>query len=461
MSALAEAALAAAAPETDPPFLQAPVHSEESLALRFAARHANDLRYVAPWGRWLRWDGTRWAFDDSLGAFDLARRICREAAAECEKPSTAAALASAKCVAAVERLAKADRRLAATVKQWDADPWVLNTPGGVIDLRTGTLRRHAPEYHHTMITAVAPGGDCPRWRMFLDDVTDGDKGLQAFLQRLAGYGLTGSTREHSLAFLYGTGANGKSVFTATIAGVLGDYHKTAPIETFTASAGDRHPTDLAMLRGARLVTVVETEEGRRWAESRIKSLTGGDTIAARFMRRDFFEFKPQFKLLIAGNHKPALRSVDEAIRRRFHLVPFTVTIPAEKRDPDLCEKLQGEWPGILAWAIDGCLAWQRDGLMPPDAVIDATAHYLDGQDAIAAWLDETCTKDPEAWETRVDLFASWKAWAEKSGEFVLPRRRFLDAFETRGFTSHRRNSGRGFYGVRINRHDNSDAYWNR
>jgi putative DNA primase/helicase len=187
----------------------------------------------------------------------------------------------------------------------------------------------------------------------------------AYLQRAVGYALTGLTQEHALFFAYGTGANGKSVLLSTAAGLLGDYHKTAPIETFTASNSDRHPTDLASLRGARLVTATETEEGRRWAEARIKQLTGGDTISARFMRQDFFEFAPSFKLFIAGNHKPSLRSVDEAIRRRFHLVPFAVTIPSEERDSDLAEKLKDEWPGILAWLIEGCLEWQTEGLRRP------------------------------------------------------------------------------------------------
>jgi putative DNA primase/helicase len=192
------------------------------------------------------------------------------------------------------------------------------------------------------------------------------------MQRMFGYALTGDTTAHALFFLFGTGANGKSVTIDTIAGILNDYHRTAAIETFTASTTERHPTDLAGLRGARLVTAVETEEDRRWAESRIKTLTRGDTIAARFMRQDYFEFAPQFKLVIAGNHKPGLRSVDEAIRRRFHLLPFTVTIPHAERNPNLREQLKAEWPGILSWMLEGCLDWQRRGLCPPKAVLDAT-----------------------------------------------------------------------------------------
>ena len=258
----------------------------------------------------------------------MARRICRDASAECNgKKGEKAALASAKTVSAIERLAKSDRRIAATIDQWDADPWLLNTPDGVVDLRTGTLRAHRASDYMTKITVAGPGGACPIFLRFLDRITGSDPELVAYLRRALGYALTGITREHALFFGYGTGANGKSVLLSTVAGILGDYHKTAPIETFTASNVDRHPTDLAMLRGARLVTATETEEGRQWAESRIKTLTGGDRVSARFMRQDFFEFTPQFKLFIAGNHRPGLRSVDEAIRRRFHLVPFAVTIP--------------------------------------------------------------------------------------------------------------------------------------
>jgi putative DNA primase/helicase len=339
-----------------------PAFTDEALALRFAELRQDDLRYVASWSRWLHWSGSQWLMDETLLAFDMARAVCREAAAECNDSKTAAVLASARTVASVERLARCDRRLAATVNQWDTDIWLLNTPDGTIDLRVGVMQPHNPMDYITRTTAISPCGDCPMWIAFLNQVTAGDMDLQRFLQRVFGYGLTGDTSAHALFFLFGTGANGKSVTVDTVAGILDGYHKAAAIETFTASNSERHPTDLAGLRGARLVPAVETEEGRRWAESRIKALTGGDKIAARFMRQDFFEFQPHFKLVIAGNHKPGLRSVDEAIRRRFHLLPFTVTIPPAARDPHLREKLRREWPGILAWMIEGCLEWQRTGL---------------------------------------------------------------------------------------------------
>ena len=304
----------------------------------------------------------------------------------------------------------------------------------MVNLRTGDTLAHDPARYITKITAVAHGGECPLWRRFLDEITTGNAELQGFLQRVVGYALTGSTREHALFFAYGTGGNGKGIFLNTVSAILADYAKTAPMETFTATQNDRHPTELAGLMGARLVTAQETESGKRWAESKIKSMTGGDPISARFMRQDFFEFTPQFKLLIAGNHKPGLRGVDEAIRRRFHLIPFTVTIPPEERDKDLAEKLKPEWGGILRWMIEGCLEWQRVGLAPPAIVRDATEAYLAAEDAIAQWLDECCCHDPAYAERSSVLFANWKSWAEQAGEFAGSQKRFSQALEDRGLS---------------------------
>jgi hypothetical protein len=270
--------------------LEAREFSDDSLASRFTQRHGDDLRYVAARGRWLKWDGMRWVPDDTQYVVDRAREICRAASAECAAPSVATRVASAATVTAVDRLARADRRHAATVDQWDSDAWLLNTPGGIVDLRTGDIQAHRPDAYCTKMTAVAPGGRCPQWHAFLKRVTGGDRELQAFLSRMVGYCLTADTREQALFFLYGTGANGKSVLLSTVTGIVNDYSKSAPIETFVASRSEHHPTDLAGLQGARLVTVTETEDGRRWDESKIKSITGGDRISARFMRQDYFEF---------------------------------------------------------------------------------------------------------------------------------------------------------------------------
>ena len=202
-----------------------PAYSDDALALRFSERHGETMRYVAAWGRWLEWRVNHWQFDETVVVFDMARAVCREAAAECNQAKIASAIASAKTVSAVERLARSDRRHAATVDQWDADPWLLNTPGGVIDLRSGANRPAQPEDHMTKITAVGPGGECPRWLKFLDEITASDAELQSYLRRVLGYALTGDTREHALFFGYGTGRNGKSVLLKTAADILGNYHK--------------------------------------------------------------------------------------------------------------------------------------------------------------------------------------------------------------------------------------------
>jgi putative DNA primase/helicase len=426
-----------------------PHFSEDALALRFSELYADDLRYVARWGQWLRWDSARWAEDATHHVFDLAREICREASAECgeNEKATATRLASKSTRAAVESLAQADRRHAATVEQWDSDPWLLNTPTGTVNLTTGELCPHLHEDYITKVTAAAPGGDCPLWLKFLSRVTGEDAELQAFLQRMIGYCLTGNTREHALFFLYGTGANGKSVFLSTILTLLKDYAVTAPSSVFTVTGQQQHPTELAGLRGARLVASIEIEDGARWAESKIKSLTGGDSIAARFMRQDFFEFTPEFKLVIAANHKPRLRSIDEAIRRRMNLIPFTVTIPEQERDLQLAEKLMAEFPGILQWAIDGCAAWQHEGLNSPTSVKAATAEYLAAEDQIAQWLDDRCVADPRCWSTSGALFADYQKWCQSTGEHERSQRRFSTELEGRGFEPERTKTARGFRGI--------------
>jgi putative DNA primase/helicase len=352
-------------------------------------------------------------------------------------------------VSAVERLARADRHHAATAEQWDIDPWLLNTPGGVVDLRTGVIRPAKREDYMTKITAAAPGGSCSLWLSVLDRIMGGNQALIAYLQRWCGYCLTGVTSEHAMTFFYGIGRNGKGTFVETIAGALGDYSQTAAIETFLDTKNERHPTELAWLQGARLVTATETEEGRYWAESKLKQLTGGDRIAARLMRQDFFQYTPAFKLIVQGNHRPGLRTVDEAIKRRFNLVPFNVVIPPEERDTGLKEKLRAEWAGILAWAVEGCLAWQREGLNPPDAVRSATEDYFAQEDAMGRWLDDCCELRPNAWEPTSTLWDSWKRWAAKNNEFEGTEKAFSQNLESHGLTRARKNSARIFRGITL------------
>lgn len=430
----------------------APAFSEEDLALQFAARHAANARYVAMWNKWLRFDGARWKFDETLATFELARKLCREVASKVNKQKDTKTIASSKTRAAVISLAREDRRLAATVDQWDADPWLLNTPDGVVDLRSGLRRGPQVSDYMTKITAAAPDETCPMplWRAFLAKVTRGDGDYQAFLARVCGYSITGVTRDHALFFLHGGGGNGKGVFLNTIADIMGGYHRTASVETFTATNTDQHPTDLAMLRGARMVSATETEEGRRWNESKIKMMTGGDKISARFMRQDFFEYLPQFKLVISGNHKPGLRSVDEAIRRRLHLLPFTVKITAEEKDPELKAKLGKEWPGILAWMIAGCVAWQQQGLAPPQVVAEATDAYLQDEDVVQLWLDECCVMDPQQATVVGQLFLVWEAWAKSRGEYVGSSKRLAQKLRDKGFEGGRTKDGIVLRGLGLN-----------
>jgi putative DNA primase/helicase len=273
----------------------------------------------------------------------------------------------------------------------------------------------------------------------------------AYLQRVVGYCLTGHTHEHALFFLYGTGANGKSVFVNTVSSIMGDYAVTAPIETFTETCNERHETELARLQGARLVTANETATGKHWNEARIKMLTGGDKVPAHFMRQDYFEYVPQFKLMMSGNHKPALRSVGEAMRRRLHLIPFMITIPPEERDPELPEKLKEEWPGILQWAIEGTALWHKDGLKPPEAVVSATAEYFDAEDDLENWIKDRCARDSNGRQGSTELYYSWRDWAEQTGRAggAGSQKAFSDSLRDKGFILKRVTKGSVFFGLRL------------
>ena len=430
----------------------APLFSEEAIALEFATWHSHLSRYVAAWGKWLRYDGKRWNFDQTRETFSLARNLCREISAEFGKDRERKSIASAKTRAAVVGLAGEDRSIAATVDQWDADLWSLNTPSGVVDLKTGIIRPQRPEDYMTKITAVAPDANCPTplWVKFLAVVTADDKDLKAFLQRMSGYSLTGITTEHALFFLYGEGRNGKGVFMNTLSGIVSSYHRVAPMEMFTASKYERHLTEVARLMGARMVTASETEKGKFWNESRIKQFTGGDPLAANFMRQDHFEFMPQFKLIFSGNHKPRLKSVDAAIQSRMNLIPFLVTIPETDRDPNLLKKLEVEWPGILAWMIAGCVSWQKIGLAAPEIVRKATEEYLKAEDAIMVWFESTCVLDPSAFTATADLYASWKEYATVNNEYLESERGFSQSLEKiPGLRKDRKDGKRGFIGVKF------------
>lgn len=354
-----------------------PKYSQDDLARMFAERNKSRFQFMAGKGKWHTWDGGCWRADVELRVFNAARLVAREAANDVlqlgnKKTQEAKLLASAKTVAAIVSLASHDPRMTRAFDQWDTNDFELNTPAGIVNLRDGTIRAHSNDDFVTKITAVGPDNSVSieKWLQFLDEISDGDRELVDYLQRVLGYALTGDIREHALFFAHGGGGNGKGVFFKTVTEIMGSYHRTAAIETFTVQKFARHTTELAALHGARLITASETEEGERWAEARIKQLTAGDEIEARFMRQDSFEFIPKFKLLISGNHKPALRSVDAAIRRRMNLIPFIVEIEKRKTvNKSLLEELKPEWPGILAWMIEGTRHWLDNGLMPPAAVI--------------------------------------------------------------------------------------------
>lgn len=426
---------------------------EDLLAAAFTAAHPH-MRYVSLWGRWLEWDGSRWLHDTTDLALDYAHRACLRASDDALSqgitPVQYNRARTEKTRNAVEKLARTSRAHASDAKDWDADLWALCTPGGIVDLRTGTLRPATPDDLTTKQTNATPQGDCPTWRKFIDQATEGDKELQVYLQRMAGYMLTGDTSEEVFFFAHGGGGNGKGTFINTLLEILGEYAKSSSMDVFTESRESRHTTEVARLRGARFVAAQEVEEGKRWAENRLKEMTGGDTLTARFMRQDDFEFKPQFKLLLAGNNKPALRTIDDAIKRRLHLIPFVVKFSGSQRDNGLKAKLLAERDGILAWAVEGCLEWQRIGLSPPDRVSAATAEYIESQDVMRQWIDDRCDTHPQGWSIVTKLYASYVEWCKTGGEtYVMPLRKWSAKLQERGHAFRRGSQGTKVMGLKL------------
>ena len=406
--------------------------TEDKAAQRFLATHRKRLRYCHDHKAWFVWNGNTWRKNSTSFAFHLARELARKISSKAGEPEKVSA-GRASFAANIEAFARADPGFAVGADCWDRDHYLLGTPAGTIDLRTGALRRAEARDHITKCTAVVPteAASCPRWLQFLDEATGGDVGLIRFLKLWCGYSLTGDTRQQALVFLYGDGGNGKSVFMNVVSGILGDYAATAAMDTFVASQTERHLAELAMLRGARMVTASETEEGRFWAESRIKQLTGGDPITARFMRQNFFTYMPAFKLTIVGNHKPKLKHVDAALCRRLHMLPFS----HRPQTPDrmLEQKLRDEWPSILRWMIEGCLDWQQTGLTRPKSVSDTTDAYFDDQDLLSDWISQCCLLDGSKKTPSAQLFSSWQAYAIENFEDPGSIGSFSQALEKRGF----------------------------
>lgn len=446
--------------------------SHDQLALELsAAGFKKDTRFVAIWGKWLLWDNQRWVKDEKLQHMTATRDFLRakakqliewgnKKAAVAETPKEAErylkysrdhakAMRQAGSVQAVETLARSNADLIASAEQFDADLMLLGTPHGTVNLKTGELIKAERNHWITKLCAVAPadpGTDAPIWTAFLNRIFDGNQSLIQFMQRAAGYALTGYTTEHKLLFLFGTGSNGKSVFLNTIFNIMGDYSKRAAAQTFLNSSGDKHPTDLAGLHGARLVAGSELPAGKAWNESVIKDLTGGDVITARFMRQDFFDYMPQFTLFIAGNHRPSFSGIDESIRRRVCLVPFTQTIPAEERDPELPEKLKAEWPAILRWMVDGALEWQRIGLSVPDEVSAASAEYMEDEDTLSEFFAENIYKVSFGSVSVADMYDRFSKWQRVSGVGKLwTKKAMSNTLAESGFKAEKGTGGARFY----------------
>ena len=420
----------------------------------FAAQHSNDVRYCHTWKKWLIWDGTRWCTDHTGQIFGRAKQTVRTfyAAASVATDSDdrkqlakhASRSESEGSIRAMLSLARNEPGIAITAEQFDREIWKLNVENGTINLHDGKVYSHRREDLNTKLAPVEydPDASCPNWEEFLNTIMAGNARMIGFLQRAIGYSLTGDVSEQVLFFLYGTGANGKSTFLRTIQEMLGDYAKQAAPNLLVTKRGDSHPTEVADLRGSRFVVVVEVEEGRRMAEALVKQMTGGDKIKSRFMHQDFFEFDPTHKLYLAANHKPVIRGTDYAIWRRIHLVPFNVTINPSQQDRTLLHRLRSESPGILAWAVKGCLEWQQSGLSIPFEVAEATDNYRGEMDVLANFFKECCEESSGQLTQAQELYGAYRKWCNDNGEkYPLEQRGFSTKLKEKGYVSKRGKGG--------------------
>lgn len=424
---------------------------------RFIAQTDGDLRFLWERGKWIFWTGKAWEVDQSgkkaAELTELTVRSIYAEAADCDDKKDRAALSDYARKSESEQKLRAmlklsQPRLAVNMDDMDQNPWLLNCQNGTIDLQTGELVKH-DRLH--LISKVVPvrfdiDATCPEWINFLNLIMDGDKDMLIFLQRSIGYSLTGHTDERCVFILYGQGRNGKSTFTENIAYLLPGYATKTPSETLLIKKwGEGIPSDIARLKGARFVYASETGQGRRLNESRIKELTGDkDTLVGRFLHREYFEFVPSFKLWLHTNHRPTIRGTDQAIWDRIKLVPFEVRIPDDKVKPrrEIDAAFEAERPGILAWAVKGCLDWQREGLTTPEVVKRGTDAYREESDVLKEFLDECCTIDEIAQAAKADLFEAYVNWSKESGErYILNKTKFGAALKQRGFDEYRETKG--------------------
>ena len=417
--------------------------TDEGNADRFVEAHGQDIRYCADWKKWIIWTGRRWEKDRTgeiyRRAASVSSFVLQEAADETDRDRQDALIDHAKKLRSRSKIKTmvetAESRVPAIPEQFDQDKWLFNVQNGTLNLKTGELQAHNRDDYAMKLSPVtySPTAEAPVWDKFLCRVADNNSDLIAFLQRAVGYSLTGDVSEHCLFFLHGDGRNGKSVFIEALKYTLSDYAKTARPDVLMAKRqGDAIPNEIAALAGVRFVATSESESGKRFAEAMLKQATGGDTISARFLHAEFFEFEPQFKIFLASNHKPIIRGQDTAIWERIYLIPFTVYILPEERDKYLSEKLKTETTGILRWAVEGCLAWQRDGLNPPDIVRAATEEYKSEMDVLGDFLADRCIIQGNAIVSNSKLWSAYMEWCKDNGEkYPVSRRDFKMNLERR------------------------------
>ena len=342
------------------------------------------------------------------------------------------------------------REIVTVTNDYDRSPYLLTVGNGTLDLRTGELRACLPDDLITRATDVHyfPSAKCPRWLRFLEEVFGGDRALIDFIARAVGYSLTGETREQCLFILYGDGANGKSTFLETLLQLEGSHAAITPFSTFLIQRSPGNPrNDVAKLHGARLVKAVESPKEGMLDEAIIKEITGGDTISARFLFHEFFEFKPTFKLWLATNHRPSIRGTDDAIWRRIRLIPFTRQFSGLTRDPTLMEVLRGELSGILAWAVRGCLEWRRFGLGTSPVVEAATRKYRLDSDEMGRFLAERCMQDTKQQASGIELYQAYVDWCAANGAKPESNNLFAKALAVRGISKKRRRKGTFYQGI--------------
>ncbi|TWT37478.1 hypothetical protein KOR34_24300 [Posidoniimonas corsicana] len=431
-------------------------------AVRFVQRYGDRVRYVAAWGKFLVWTGNRWTMNETGEVQRLAKQTARSIYAEASlvddeeeaKKISKHAQSSQSRTRLDAMLALAESELPIPVRHnsLDADPWLLNCENGVLDLRTGELLRHDAGHLLTRTTGIEyptdAGEDAVLWMGFLDQIFGGDTELIRFLQRMMGLALVGQQVEHVLPIFWGGGANGKSVFINTVQKAMGDYAMTAPPGLLMTKRSDGHPTENADLFRKRLVVLAETKDGQRLDEGLVKATTGGDRIRARRMREDFWEFTPSHTPVVVTNHRPMVQGDDFGIWRRLRLVPFTVTIPPDKQDRHLPEKLEAELPAILRWLVQGCLSWQRSGLQEPRCVRAATDDYRADCDNLARWLDEEAVATANAQTQSSVLLKRYRDWCDRNGETALSHRRFGERLSAT-FAKEKQSRGMCYIGIGI------------